>query len=464
MNSDVNLIPYYRDLLIKAVPENSSFIGQCVLKGWLHELGNALGIDSMRIYLNDDRSNKVITHQIYGDKVIWKEVDITKFRRESTKFKKLFFVKIRHIRENGQFLVLGYLAFHTENFVTNDLLTSLEVLCMLYGNYIVKRLVTGQSARFHSLLPNIYLNAANEDLPGSKILRLLDGIHRLNGFNYGLFCTIKKTSVVAEYVVTNKGCSFLRKHKIWIVSDSLIEDITLNSQKWHNLSSLPQEIISFILFRDKRRADSFLMQFYPVFIDGEIIGLWMFVYSNNNPFVNYGTHSILQGTFPLLKDSYRFLYQRRFNEMIVNPIFQNRDTRINQQSVFVIMPFTQPWSNDIWEQVLQPAVREMGMVPIRADDLYGQNIMEDVWQSILKAAIIICDTTGRNPNVFYELGIAHTIGKKVLLLTQSIDDIPFDLQALRHIEYQITISGGNHLKETVKRHIKETLSEKTSVQ
>ncbi|MBR4239677.1 MAG: hypothetical protein IKQ03_09750 [Prevotella sp.] len=144
--------------------------------------------------------------------------------------------------------------------------------------------------------------------------------------------------------------------------------------------------------------------------------------------------------------------------MIVNPIFQNRDTRVNRDSVFVIMPFTQNWSNDIWEQVLKPAVQEIGMIPIRADDLYGQNIMEDVWQSILKAAVIICDTTGRNPNVFYELGIAHTLGKKVLLLTQNIDDIPFDLQAYRHIEYTVTISGGNQLKETIKKHIKETLS------
>lgn len=176
------------------------------------------------------------------------------------------------------------------------------------------------------------------------------------------------------------------------------------------------------------------------------------------PYIDSSVSSVLEGTMPLLKDSYRFLFQRRFNSMIVNPIFQNRDTRVKNDSVFVIMPFTQDWSNDIWEQVLKPAVQEIDMTPVRADDLYGQNIMEDVWQSILKAAIIICDTTGRNPNVFYELGIAHTLGKKVLLLTQNIDDIPFDLQAYRHIEYAVTISGGNQLKETIKKHIKETLS------
>ena len=224
------------------------------------------------------------------------------------------------------------------------------------------------------------------------------------------------------------------------------------------MADLPRKIIDFILYKDKRNPEDFTIQMIPVYVDGEFIGLWMFVFSYNNPYIDSNVSNIIEGTMPLLKDSYRFLFQRRFNSMIVNPIFQNRDTRVKNDSVFVIMPFTQKWSNDIWQQILKPAVQEMGMTPIRADDLYGQNIMEDVWQSILKAAIIICDTTGRNPNVFYELGIAHTLGKKVLLLTQNIDDIPFDLQAYRHIEYEVTISGGNLLKDTIKKHIKETLS------
>ena len=138
MENIVNWIAYYRELLIKAVPENSSSISQCVLKGWLHGLGNHLEIDSMRIYLFDYRSNKILIHQVYGDNELWRDVDITKLRREKAKYKKLFFVKIRHIRENGQFLLLGYLGFHTEKYVSNDMMSSLDVLCMLYGNYILK--------------------------------------------------------------------------------------------------------------------------------------------------------------------------------------------------------------------------------------------------------------------------------------------------------------------------------------
>ena len=459
MEYDVNWIAYYRELLIKAVPENSSSISQCVLKGWLHGLGNHLGIDSMRIYLFDDRSNKILIHQVYGDNELWRDFDIAKLRREKAKYKKLFFVKIRHIRENGQFLLLGYLGFHTEKYVSDDLLSSLDVLCMLYGNYILKRLIAGRNARTNKIIPKAFSIAASDYLPGTKIQKLLECLHDLVVFNFGLYCTVHENIIIAEYVANNKVCTYLKKHYPWHVVNTFIEDLKkTQNDHWYKLADFPWKIIDFVLYKDKRNPEEFSVQMIPICVDGELVGLWMFVFSENNPYIDSSVSSVLEGTMPLLKDSYRFLFQRRFNSMIVNPIFQNRDTRVKNDSVFVIMPFTQDWSNDIWEQVLKPAVQEIDMTPVRADDLYGQNIMEDVWQSILKAAIIICDTTGRNPNVFYELGIAHTLGKKVLLLTQNIDDIPFDLQAYRHIEYAVTISGGNQLKETIKKHIKETLS------
>ena len=460
-NNEISLVSYYNDILVRPVPTSSSSINQCVLKGWLHELGKYLDLDGMRLYLFDDRSNQCIVQQIFGNKDIWRDVDITRFHREKTVFKDLFFVKIRHFRENGQYIILGYLSFHTEHYVSEALLSSLDVLCMLYGNYIVKRLVTGHRNRIDTLLPEIYSVAAADSLPGTKIQKILDCIHRISAFNFGLYCTMHDNSIVAEYIANNKGCTYLRRHSTWSVGDGFVGLLKCYSpDDWYVLSDLPSEIVSFILYRDKRSPDTFFTKVFPVFVDGELIGLWLFVFSENNPHIDYSVNSILDGTYPLLKDSYRFLFQRRFSYMIVNPIFQYRDTRVNKDSVFVIMPFTQDWSNDIWQQVIKPAVQEIGMTPIRADDLYGQNIMEDVWQSILKAALIICDTSGRNPNVFYELGIAHTLGKKVLLLTQSINDIPFDLQAYRHIEYQVSISGGNHLKETLKKYIKETLSSK----
>lgn len=74
MENEISLISYYRDLLIRAVPETSSSIILCVLKGWFHRQGNSLGMDAMRVYLYDDRTNKDLIHHIYGDRNIWRDV------------------------------------------------------------------------------------------------------------------------------------------------------------------------------------------------------------------------------------------------------------------------------------------------------------------------------------------------------------------------------------------------------
>ena len=81
--------------------------------------------------------------------------------------------------------------------------------------------------------------------------------------------------------------------------------------------------------------------------------------------------------------------------------------------------------------------------------------MEDVWKGINEANIVIADITNRNPNVFYELGIAHTLGKKVILLTQHIEDIPFDLKRYRIIEYEDNIDGYDKLEIGLKNTISE---------
>jgi hypothetical protein len=62
-------------------------------------------------------------------------------------------------------------------------------------------------------------------------------------------------------------------------------------------------------------------------------------------------------------------------------------------------------------------------------------IIQDVVSLIDRSRIVVCDCTGRNPNVFYEAGIAHTLGREVILITQSANDIPFDLRHLRYIPY-----------------------------
>jgi hypothetical protein len=146
-----------------------------------------------------------------------------------------------------------------------------------------------------------------------------------------------------------------------------------------------------------------------------------------------------------------------------SPLFQGRDFIIDRSFVFVLMPF-QPRFQDIFVKYIKPAVDDCkaGLQCTTAQDIFkpGQ-IMEQIWECINRARFIIADLTGRNPNVFYELGVAHTIGKTVILLAQSKDDIPFDLQHLRVIIYLDNEGGREELRKALHGYV-ETLLENES--
>jgi hypothetical protein len=78
----------------------------------------------------------------------------------------------------------------------------------------------------------------------------------------------------------------------------------------------------------------------------------------------------------------------------------------------------------------------LGIIIKRADDRFApEPFMEKVWTDICAARLVLADCTNRNPNVFYEIGLAHAIGKKVVLLTRSRADIPSDLLSREFLEY-----------------------------
>jgi len=88
---------------------------------------------------------------------------------------------------------------------------------------------------------------------------------------------------------------------------------------------------------------------------------------------------------------------------------------------------------------------------VRGDDLFTPtDILEDIWQAINSADFVIADITGRNPNVLYELGIAHTLAKPVLILSKQADDIPIDLATRRVILYG---RSGENWREDLARKI-----------
>lgn len=104
---------------------------------------------------------------------------------------------------------------------------------------------------------------------------------------------------------------------------------------------------------------------------------------------------------------------------------------------FVISPFGD-WYDRYYLDIYKPAVEAAGFEAKRADDLYRPSaIVHDIWDYVRASRVMLADLTAKNPNVFYELGLAHAKGKPVVLLTQSMEDVPFDLRALRVIEYEV---------------------------
>jgi hypothetical protein len=120
------------------------------------------------------------------------------------------------------------------------------------------------------------------------------------------------------------------------------------------------------------------------------------------------------------------------------------------------MPFADRF-NAIWQEVIRPTVVGRGDNCLRADDVFRPGVvMVDVATRIQDAAYLIADLTGKNPNVFYELGYAHALNKSVILITQQINDVPFDLRHQRIISYSDTVAGARQLRTFLEKAL-ETL-------
>lgn len=104
-----------------------------------------------------------------------------------------------------------------------------------------------------------------------------------------------------------------------------------------------------------------------------------------------------------------------------------------QGKVFVVMPFRDE-TEDLWELGIRPAAEALGWECNRADTVASQGfLVAQIYNEISGADVIIGEMTGQNPNVFYEIGFAHALGKPTLLLAQSAEDLTaFDTRGFHH--------------------------------
>ena len=125
-----------------------------------------------------------------------------------------------------------------------------------------------------------------------------------------------------------------------------------------------------------------------------------------------------------------------------------------------MQPFAPP-HGDYYEKIFKPAIEKAGLGAVRADaEIFGTGkIIDQVWRGINAAKVLVAELTTRNPNVFYELGIAHALRKPVVLVSSNEPDVPFDLQHIRVIYYDVSDPfWGNKLIEKVAENILSALT------
>jgi hypothetical protein len=139
--------------------------------------------------------------------------------------------------------------------------------------------------------------------------------------------------------------------------------------------------------------------------------------------------------------------------------FRNPRAATRLPTAFVVMQFGDPYDS-LYSEVIKPIVIEKGFHVYRADEVYRPGvILQDITSGIIEAEVIIAEITPPNPNVFYELGYSHAVGKSTILLAEHGKDLPFDIRGFRCIFYENTIKGKKEVESNLRRHLSSILQE-----
>lgn len=174
----------------------------------------------------------------------------------------------------------------------------------------------------------------------------------------------------------------------------------------------------------------------------------------------------------------KYFQDLKNNRLIsVNPaIFNEREFDTKKDRVFVLMPYgnkkwytvdkdtkqlrTEKYNFDKpFRMIIAPTIESMGLNCKRADSIFATiPFMEKIWCQINESLLIIADLTSSNPNVLYELGVAHTLGKPIIMMTQDECYVPTDLKAIDYIRYDRDIGSEEELQKQLKKAITHTIT------
>jgi hypothetical protein len=145
--------------------------------------------------------------------------------------------------------------------------------------------------------------------------------------------------------------------------------------------------------------------------------------------------------------------------MLTFPVWATREFSPSDNVAFIIMPFSAPWGKGVYQRIRR-TLQAIDLQTLRADECHGHDVMEDVWQQLNAARVVIADITGQNANVMYELGVAHTLGKPIVILSSDrAVNIPFDIRRFRHILYKRSNPGLAELRKKLGEHVLALMEE-----
>jgi hypothetical protein len=153
-----------------------------------------------------------------------------------------------------------------------------------------------------------------------------------------------------------------------------------------------------------------------------------------NPLVSSGAVLYQAGLYTLSDPARRILETC----VVANRRWSSDDMWVDHPSVFVVMPFSEPWSDSVYRAMIKPAIVEAGLRCIRGDQIARVgDLAQNIWGSLLHAGIVVAEVSVPNPNVFYELGLTHALGKDAILLRQVNSKIPADFGGAHYHEYDL---------------------------
>lgn len=112
----------------------------------------------------------------------------------------------------------------------------------------------------------------------------------------------------------------------------------------------------------------------------------------------------------------------------------NSNIEPQKKTVFILTPMNPEYQKDY--EWIKEGFSKHNYICTRGDDInVNENLLSHIIGEMLASTFVVANISGRNPNVFYELGIAHALGKDIVLVTRSANDITFDLSSSQVVVY-----------------------------